>query len=539
MRKPVLLCAFIAMFILSNAQKIKNETLQYGLTHIPEKIIYDQIKTYGVDVNVVPSNGFNLDYNFATNSAGKFQAYSKVPYENADMQIMVKYGPYTALEEKTFSRAVSEEVNKVKTSVTYYKRKLTFKFPIIYTVTNKKNGVKLYYNEHGDANQRSIETSEYKTEQEAVTTLNQGKALNLQADINRLIELFCSSSNAAARDLYDFYATGSYMPIYTFKKWEKDDEYNNHIKNVIKTFAVMTADENANSYNNKLNDDLTYFKSFEGKFKPNDKDEDILYFGNYYNLAIIYHALDDYEKASYYLQMLDSSEKEKSARAGLKTLIDRSKRRTAKHYITGQHLNYNPVNDYRLGDKKFTSDAMSSTEAMSQSVVGGAVEAVDEAITSDGKILKGKIFFDKENSQLKLIPTDKADAIVLLTPFNSSSFKIEDRVYAVAKASIDGELQKYFFRIEYKSEKIQLLQLLKADLTVYPDYIGLLRPKEDLVNILLGLNVKKNMGKYFSDCPAVSEKAKEGDFGGSIYGNGSKDRTGKFIEMCKEYTDCK
>lgn len=539
MKKTLILFVSMSSFIFGHAQKIKNETLQYGLTHIPEKLIYDQIKTYGVDVNIIPSSGFNLDYTFATNSAGVFKAYSKVPFENADMQIKVKYGPYTALEEKTFSRAVSEEVNKVKTSVTYYKRKLTFKFPITYTVTSRKNGVKLYYNEYGDANLRSIETSEYKTELEAVNTLNQGKAVNLQADINRLIELFCSSSNAAARDLYDFYPTGAYMTIFQFKKWDKDDEYNGHVKNVIKSFAVMTADENANSYVERIKDDLNYFKGFEGKFKPDDKEEDILYFGNYYNLAIIYNALDDYEKASYYLQKLDSSDKEKNFKSSLNTLIERSKRRTVRHFITSQHLNYNPVTDYRLADKKFTSDAMSSTEAMTQSVSGGVVEAADEAVTSEGKILKGKIFFDKENSQLKLIPSEKADAIVLLTPFNSSSLKIGGDQYMVAKASIDGALQKYFFRVEYNSEKIQLLQLLKADLTVYPDYIGLLRPKEDLVNILLGLSVKKNMGKYFSDCPSVSDKARGGDYGGSIYGGGGKERLGKFIEMCKEYTSCK
>ncbi|MCY7292214.1 MAG: hypothetical protein LH615_08530, partial [Ferruginibacter sp.] len=353
------------------------------------------------------------------------------------------------------------------------------------------------------------------------------------------VQQFCNGSNAAARDLYDFYPTGAYMTVFQFKKWDKDDEYNDHLKNVIKTFAVMTADDNANTFGERIKDDLNYFKTFEGKFKPEDKSEDILYFGNYYNLAIIYNALDDYETASYYLQKLDSSDKEKNFKSSLKTLIDRSKRRTVRHFITSQHLNYNPVTDYRLADRKFTSDAMSSTEVMMESVSGGAVEAADEVITSEGKTLKGKIFFDKENGQLKLIPTDKAEATILITPSNTNLLKTGETTYTVAKASIDGALQKYFFRVEYKSDKIQLLQLLKADLTLVNDYVGLLRPKEDIVNILLGLSVKKNMGKYFADCPTVSDKAKGGDYGGSIYGGGAKDRLGKFIEMCKEYNECK
>ena len=539
MKKTFLVFVSVTFFIFSYAQKIKNEALQYGLTHIPEKLIYDQIKTYGTDVNVVPSTGFNMDYTFATNAVGIFKAYSKVPYENADMQLKVKYGPYTALEEKTSSKSVTEEINKVKTSVTYYKRILSFKFPVTYTVTNRKNGVKLYYNEYSDANVRTIETVDFKTEQEAVNSLNQGRTVNLQNDINTFVQSFCSGSNAAARDLYDFYPTGAYLTIFQFKKWDKDDEYNAHIKNVIKTFAVITADENANAYTERMKEDLDYFKSFEGKFKPDDKSEDILYFGNYYNLAVFYNALDDYEKATYYLQKLDSSDKEKNFRSGLKTLIDRSKRRTTRHFITSQRLNYNPVTDYRLADKKFTSDAMSSTEAMTESVAGGATTAADEVVTSEGKILKGKIFFDKENGQLKLIPTDKAEAIMLISPSNSNGLIIGETKYTIAKANIDGALLKYFFRVEYKSDKIQLLQLLKNDLSINPDYLGLLRPKEDLVNILLGLGIKKSIGKYFADCPTVSDKGRDGDYGGSVLSNGGKDRLGKFIQMCKDYTECK
>lgn len=537
MKKVLIFTLFSFSFFATTAQKTNREVFEYRYTHIPEKLIYDQIKTYGTYVNVLPSNGFTLDYNFATNSAGVFIAYTKVPYENADMQIKINYGPYSALEEKTISASVSEEVNGVKVSKTKYKHRLTFRFPMNYTITNRKNGVQLYYHEQYDPNARSIETAEYNTEQEAINYFDQTRASSLQNNINQLVQSYCNGINAAARDLFDFYPTMGYGAIFKFKKWDKADEYNDHVKNVINTFKLMTADENAAPYLQKLSGDISYFKQFEGKFKPDDKDEDILYFGNYYNLASIFTFLDDYKNAAYYLQKLDSSKKEKGITGSLQNILDRINRRNAKHFLTNTHINYNPVSDYRLLDKKIVSDALSSAELMTQSVSGGTVDAANELITTEGITRKGKIFFEKETGFLKMIPVDKTTAAILITPANTVTFTIENVNYVVAKATVNGGLNKNFYRVEYKSDKIQLLQLIKNDLSIEQDYLGLLRPNEDLVNILLGLSVKKNLGKYFNDCPAVSDKAKDGEYGGSIYG--TKDRVGKFIEMCKQYTACK
>ena len=536
MKKSMLSIVAATLCLTTIAQKYNRETLEYASTHIPEKLIYDQIKTYGVSTNVVPSNGFNLDYTFATNSAGAFSAFSKVPFETADMQVQVTYGPYIYVEEKTVSRTVTEEVNKVKVSSTYHKRQLSFKFPLAYTVTNRKNGVKLYYNEHTAANVMSIEGAESKSEQEAINSFNQTKGGGLINHINTHVQSFCNGSNGRAKDMFDFYPSINYANIFQFKKWDRDDEYNGHVKNVIKAFALMTADENPAPYAEKIKDDLSYFKQFEGQFKPDDKKEDILYFGNYYNLSVIYLALDNHEQSAYFLQKLDSSDKEKSFSTGLKSTLERIKRRSARHFLSGTHLNYNPVSDYRLADKKFGSDAMSSSELMTQSVSGGTLAAADELLTSDGKTLKGKIFFEKETGQLKMIPTENTGVPILITPLNSTALKIDSVNYIVAKAYVDGPLQKSFYRVEFQSGKIRLLQLVKNDLTAQPDYLGVLRPNEDLVNILLGIGVKKNLGKYFTDCPAVSEKAKDGKYGGGVFN--AKEKLAPFLEMCKEYTDC-
>ncbi len=533
----------LALFFLTTifsciAQKINKENFEYRYVHIPEKLIYDQIKTYGINVNVIPSSGFNLDYAFATNAAGVFNAYSKVSFESADMQVKVNYGPFQAIEEKTISWAVTEEINGVKTSVTKYKRKLTYKFPINYAVTNRKNEVKLFYNELTETlGGRSVESTEAKTELEAVNSFTQNKQVLLQNDINNMVRSFCSGSNAAARDLYDFYPTMGYGAIFKFKKWDRADEYNERVKNVIKTFSLMTADDNTTMYAQKLNDDINYFKQFEGKFKPDDKDEDILYFGNYYNLASIYTFLDNYEKAAYYLQKLDSSTKEKSYTTGLKSILDRINRRNARHFLTGTHLTYNPVNDYRLADKKFASDALSSTELMSQSVSGGTIATADELLTAEGKVLKGKIFVEKETGQLKMISTDNKDVPLLLTPSNCISFKIDSIHYFVAKETLGGVFQKYFYKVAYQSGKIKLLQMVRSDLGEIKDYLSVVRANEDVATAVVGTGMKKKLAKYFEDCTTVSDKAKNGDYNFGMFN--TSDKLPKFLEMCQEYTACK
>jgi hypothetical protein len=520
------------------AQKVNRESFEYRHTHIPEKLIYDQIKTYGVNVNVIPSSGYNLDYDFANNIVGGFSSYSKVAYEIADMQVRVNYGPFQTIEEKTISWAATEEINGIKTSVTKYKRKLTYKFPLNYTISNRKNGVKFLYNELSDpVGGRYVESAEAKTELEAVNSFTQNKQVLLQNEINNMLQSFCTGTSTAARDLYDFYPTMGYGAIFKFKKWAFADEYNDHVKHVISSFGTMTADDNETFFLQKISGDINYFKQFEGKFKPEDKDEDILYFGNYFNLASIYTCVDEYEKASYYLQKLDSSKKEKGITTNLKNNLENFKRRTAKHFLSNTHLTYNPVSDYRLTDKKFVSDAKSSTELVAQSLAGGALTTIDELITVEGKVQKGKIFVEKETGQLKMIMQENKESPIVLTPSNCISFKIDSINYFVAKETVGGVFQKCFYKIEYQSTKIKLLQMVRADLGEIKDYLSIIRANEEVATPVVGISMKKKLSKYFSDCTIVSDKAKNGDYSFGIFNTSIK--TAKFIEMCKEYTMCR
>ncbi len=531
MKKCFITSVFIVAALSLYSQKYDREFFTLNKTHIPEKLIYDQIKTYGTNVNLI-SSSVNIDYNYVNNLVGGLKSFEKVDINNADLQIKTNVGPYRFVEEKTVSRSVTEEVNKVKVTVNYYKRVHSFRFPANYVVVNRKNGITLFSNDYSNNYVRTIESSEYKTEADASKSFESERTTRLTTDINEHIRLFLAGSNDKIKDMFDFYPTQLDMNIFQFKKWDKDDEYNAHIKNIKKVMPVMTADEAPSQYIPRLQADIDYLKSFEGVFNPKDKKQDILYFGNYYNLAMIYFVLEDFEKAHFYLAKLDSVDKKEDLVNGLKSMLERTERRMEKHFLTTAHLNYNPVKEYKLEGKKFISDAMSSSEAAVQSLANGNVEANDRIKTSEGKEEKGKVIIEKETGLLKFISSSNPSQPTTLTPINTVWF-IKDSVEYVMAKSKDQTAPKNFYRLYYSSGKIKLLQLVNGVLEENSAYTGIVRPQEDFVTFITGFSIKKKLEKYFEDCPVVSKKAGDGDYKGAM----SKDKTGNYFDMCKDYTN--
>jgi hypothetical protein len=523
----------IAAPVLS--QKYDREWFTYQNTHLPSKLIYDQVKNYGVNVTVNNSNLYTMDYNYATGLALSLVSYDKADYANADLKAGVIYGPCTFIEEKTSSATREEEVNKQKVKVTYYKRVLSFRFPISYKVINGKNNTALYTNEFSSSNIRTIETSEFKSETDAVNYLNSNRAAFVAGHINELCQNFMKGCNAAVRDMYDFYPHQTSMEMYHIKKWDMDDEYNAHLKTIEAAFKAQTADEQPEPVREKLKNDITYLESFEGKFNPKDKKEDILFFANYFNLATVYFCLDDLAKANYYIQKLDSSDKKDNSTKLLKSYIASAEKRTARHFVPNTHLTYNPVKDYRLGGKTFTSDAASAAENMAASLTSGQAAATDKALMTDNKEITGKIVFVKERSELQMIDKDNTDKPIVLTPSNCLQFNMDSLNYIAAKNNSSGTPVKQFFLVHFSSEKIKLLQYVDNAFVPNAGYIGFIRPAEEFITFGTGLGVKKRLAKYFEDCPAVGEKAKDGDFGGAF----SKDPLGNFKKLCDEYDACK
>ena len=303
--KLTLIAVLLFISSIANAQSFKSDFFFLHHTNVPDRLIYDQIKTYSFNAN---STGEFLPYDAISNNTLVLSAYQSAA--NADMKIQVDYGPLQIVEEKTRKSSKTEEVNKVKVTTYTYAREINFRFPISYKATNTKNNVLIWNGQMLNTTIHNITTPEFNTEAEAITYVINNKLTLMPTKAAEIVNNFTGNQNAYFKRGIDFYPTQTEMEIFRFKKWKRDDEYNDHVKNVIKIFNQSTYEESPKLIFNKVKTDIDFFNSFDGQFNPKDKDDDILYWGNYMNLATIYYSLDDVEKADFYLKKLsDSSEK--------------------------------------------------------------------------------------------------------------------------------------------------------------------------------------------------------------------------------------
>jgi hypothetical protein len=389
MKKKLLTLMVCLTSLFAGAQKFDRENLYHSNTHIPSKIIYDQIKTYGVNIVTNNTNQFSLDMNVANSLATNFVSFAKVDFATADLKAYLTFGAFTFIEEKTASETNDVKVDSVIKKVTYYKRVLSFRYPIQYKLVNSKNNTTLYNNEFSANNIRVVSTELFSSEADAIKKMNDNRTNYLNTHINQLCNDFVNPCNASVKDMFDFYPTQNVLDIYRIKKWDKDDEYNEHVKAVMATYKTLTTTDGADVAKEKIKEHIDYFKTFEGVFNPTDKKEDILYFCNYYNLATIYYCLDDFEKAKYYALKLDSSKKQERNTAYLAKLIDIAAGRNLKHFLTSTHLAYNPVIENKLAEKAYTSDAGQVMAASTQSETVTATPAKVYNQTKDNaKVLR-------------------------------------------------------------------------------------------------------------------------------------------------------
>ena len=525
----------ITLLCISNiisAQSYKSDFFSLKHSNIPERLIYDQIKSYNFNTTSV---GEYLPYDAISRNTLGLNAYKNTV--NADMKVQVDYGPFQLIEEKTKASSKTEEVNGVKTTTTTYSREITFRFPISYVATNTKNGVTIWNGQLQNTAVQYINSPEYGTEAEAVNYIIKNKLTLYTNKTTEIVNGFTGNQNAYFKRNIDFYPTQTEMEMYKFKKWKQDDEYNAHIKTVIAAFNQATYDESTNLIFNKIKSDIEYFNSFEGKFNPTDKDDDILYWGNYMNLASIYYSLDNTEKADFYInKILDSSKKKTETTKALKSYVTILKNKFAKHYLTDRHFTYNPVVDYKLTGKKINSDAASASESIAGSMASGDIVVSDYIITLENKERLGKIVTDNISGQLQFLPKEDPSKVEIISPVSILAFKKDSIEYEVQKNFSDPRNPiKQFYKVVYKSTKIKLLEYVNNYLTPQEAYTGVVRPNEPGITFFAGFGLKKRVAKYFEDCPEVSKKASNGDYGGAM----SNKILEKYTQMCKDYDACK
>ena len=530
--KTKFLIILLSITSIVHAQSYKSDYFSLKHTNVPERLIYDQIKSYNFNSSSV---GEYLPYDAISRNTLVLSSYKNAI--NADMKVQVDYGPFQIIEEKTKTNSKTEEVNGVKVTTTTYSREVTFRFPISYRATNTKNGVTIWNGQLLNTIVQYINSPEYSTEAEAVNYISKNKPTLYTNKTNDIVNDFTGNQNAYFKRSIDFYPTQTEVEMYKFKKWKQDDEYNAHVKTVVAAFSQATYDESTTLILNKIRGDIDYFNSFEGKFNPTDKSDDILYWGNYMNLASIYYALDNTEKADFYInKILDSSKKKTETTKALKSYVTSLKNKFAKHYVTDRHFTYNPVVDYRLTGKKINSDAASTSESMAGSMVSGDMIVSDYIITLENKERLGKIIVDNITGQLQFLPKEDPSKVEILSPVSILAFKKDSIEYVMQKNFSDERNPvKQFFKVVYKSKKIMLLEYVNNYLTPQEAYTGVVRPNEPGITFFAGFGLKKRVAKYFADCPEVSKKASNGDYGGAM----SNKIVEKYTQMCIDYDACK
>jgi hypothetical protein len=85
----------------------------------------------------------------------------------------------------------------------------------------------------------------FKTEAEAAKNLTEYRNSLLTSHINELCTRFIKPCNDVIRDQFDFYPNNDGIDIYRIKKWDQDDEYNEHVKSVMTAFKDQPATEQA------------------------------------------------------------------------------------------------------------------------------------------------------------------------------------------------------------------------------------------------------------------------------------------------------
>src|SRR5688572_12037876 len=104
MNRFLLSAIVLASCSLATAQKSDRENLEFNNTHLPAKLIYDQIKTYSYRFTVFGGDPSQLTTSELSAMSYQFKSFGNADQSSSDMRINYTVGPFTFVEEKTESR---------------------------------------------------------------------------------------------------------------------------------------------------------------------------------------------------------------------------------------------------------------------------------------------------------------------------------------------------------------------------------------------------------------------------------------------------
>lgn len=535
MKKKFLITILICLATTSLfAQKNKRESVTLSYINLPNKLIYDQIKTYSSSVTCL---GNISPYVPSKADIQKLKSY-EINDINPDMKIEVTIGPLSSSKSEQQSYKHESESNGVKTTSYTYTMKFEANYTFSYRAFNTKNNYNIYFFKSEVSNiSKNIyfETDQFNS----TSDLNNYWKKNAEVLINEAIRAFVSNqllncNNSLSRAV-DFTPTREDITFFLLKKSDIDDEFNKNIEEIIKVVKEIPSNDNIKIYRETLAPKITYLLSLTEKYKKEDKKEDVLYMSINYDLACLYYSLDMLSEAQAIIEKISDMKVDKSYTKGLSSRINDQNTKMTRHFVDSRHLDYNPVKDYRLDGKSFTSNALNYSEIELKKFKEGA-ESTDMVSYFDGTTAKGKIIFDEDKGVALLYTRADIDNPTTLKPTNIKKFTRNNVVYVSATKNGPEGVMRNFFSTRYFSDKIRLVEVLDSNLKgtgVFGIQIAskINAPIHDFEN---AFTLKKDLAEYISDCPIVSEKAKKGD-----YITMFKFNVEKMIELCKDYDSYK
>ncbi len=533
--KKHFLILLVALCTLGNgafAQKNSRENVKINFTHIPYKLIYDQIKTYSYRV-YLSGERHGYSQGEVKQLMPKLTSFQEATTGDADMKVTVSLGPLNVVENRLVSENRTREKDGKKESYTVYYILFSAKYNMTFEAVNAKNGMVIYRRATDpETPDITFKSEEFSSHSYASSYWENNSATVIAGNIRGATERFVSGAGNGFKAMFDFYPTTENAVFYSVKKTDIADLFNGNLNKLMSTLKTMTSDESPDIYKKRLSAQIGYFESIQDQFDPKDKKVDVLYSAINFNLASLYYCLDDFERAGFYMERLKAVKDNEAQKRELAERIDNAQKVVEKHLLPNRHLDYNPVLDFRLEGKPFVSDAMSSAEKQVKDLVEGNITADDTVILSTDEMLVGKVVYDDIKHTFSIVLPDDAGNPILLTPAKVSSFSYgEQRYYTVKQSNGSGGLVRHFAVVLFESDKIKLLEKTDGNYNPIKSYMLWSSAQEMPAEIEMGF--KKTLSKYLADCDNVSTKVKDGEYGSAF----SFDIT-KFIKLCQDYTDC-
>lgn len=342
MNKSLFFIALISITSLTYAQRVDldRESFSYNYRNLPNLVIDKSFQTYSV--NVDKTAALELFSNEKANNRINIEGRKKVTGKS-HFQVNISMGDLIIESSKVESRyTVKKDDSGKEISRTYY-----YWAEVIYTFeasawVNDINGNRL--NTYTLAERRitnTYKTSEYSSSSAAADYYNNNK-YEIKAKLaQEQIDAAASSLNHSLNYDFGYKTSVEQDKFWTLgsKKHEEYTAFNDAIQKAKAAIVTISANEIPADINDKFKSSIDYFNGILTKYTdPEEKGQKKLRYAAYYNLAYIYYALENFDKAIEFADLLVKNDYD--VKDGERLIKDSNILRAefVKHFINTRHF---------------------------------------------------------------------------------------------------------------------------------------------------------------------------------------------------------